>query len=58
MIGGLAMQTVILTWVTLRTNWDTEVKLNHAYLIYMKYDPKPIIIKKWNAGGESKESIR
>lgn len=26
MIGGLAMQTAILTWVTLRTNWDKEVE--------------------------------
>jgi multidrug resistance protein, MATE family len=25
MIGGTLMQTLILVWVTFRTNWDKEV---------------------------------
>ncbi|KAI4334100.1 hypothetical protein L6164_018832 [Bauhinia variegata] len=41
MIGGVLMQTIILTWVTFRTNWDQEVQKAKERL------------KKWNHHEES-----
>ena len=31
MIGGTLMQTVILVWVTLRTDWNKEVNVGFNY---------------------------
>ncbi|KAL3522008.1 hypothetical protein ACH5RR_014842 [Cinchona calisaya] len=37
MIGGVAMQTLILVWVTYRTNWDNEVEKARNRLVKWEY---------------------
>jgi hypothetical protein len=31
MLGGTVLQTIILVWVTLRTDWDKEVKTQFLF---------------------------
>jgi hypothetical protein len=33
MIGGTCMQTLILIWVTVRTDWKKEVRTNSIFFI-------------------------
>jgi hypothetical protein len=34
MLGGTTMQTIILMWVTFRTDWNNEVKDNLLYFYF------------------------
>jgi hypothetical protein len=34
MLGGTAVQTLVLLWATFRTNWDKEVNLFCIYFIF------------------------